>query len=112
MKRLEIVIKPEKMEDLKDTLDECKVNGIMITHIMGYGNQKGNVKYYRGAEVDAKMLPKLKVDTVVDDGTAESVIDKVVEKIRTGQYGDGKIFVFDVEDAIRIRTGEHGNEAL
>ncbi|MBO5032263.1 MAG: P-II family nitrogen regulator [Lachnospiraceae bacterium] len=112
MKRLEIVIKPEKLEELKTILDECRVHGVMIANIQGYGNQKGNVQMYRGAEINTKMLPKVRVDTVVDDDIAEQVISRVVKEIQTGNYGDGKIFVSTVEDAVRIRTGEHGTEAL
>lgn len=112
MKRLEIVIKPEKLEELKEILEECKAPGVMIANIQGYGNQKGYVQLYRGAEVDTRMLPKVRIDTVVEDDTAKVIIDRVVKEIQTGNYGDGKIFVYAVEDAVRIRTGEHGNEAL
>ena len=112
MKRLEIVIKPEKLDDLKEVLEACGARGVIISNIQGYGNQKGHVQLYRGAELDTRMLPKVRVDTVVEDDTAKVIIDKVVKEIQTGNYGDGKIFVYTVEDAVRIRTGEHGNEAL
>ncbi len=112
MKKLEIVIQPEKLEDLKAILDECEANGLMITNIMGYGNQKGHKKIYRGAEYSVNLLPKVKVETIVEPKTAEKIIQKVVEEIQTGTYGDGKIFVYEVEDAVRIRTGERGSEAL
>ncbi|POP34817.1 transcriptional regulator [Lactonifactor longoviformis] len=112
MKKLEIVVKPEKLEDLKMILDECKASGLMITNIMGYGNQKGFRQLYRGAEYQVNLLPKVKVESVVDDEAAVQIIDKVVDRINTGNYGDGKIFVYDVEDAVRIRTGERGAEAL
>ncbi len=112
MKKLEIVVKPEKLEDLKAILDSSKASGVMITNIMGYGNQKGFRQLYRGAEYKVNLLPKLKVETVVDDKTASEIIDQVVERINTGHYGDGKIFVYDVEDAVRIRTGERGQDAL
>ena len=112
MKKLEIIIKPEKIDSLQDILEKCKAHGAMISNIQGYGNQKGHKEFYRGAELDTKMLPKLKVETVIDDDTAEKIIEKVVEHIKTGNYGDGKIFVYQVEDAVRIRTGEHGKEAL
>lgn len=112
MKKLEIIIKPEKLDDLKDILDGCKANGVMISNILGYGNQKGHKQLYRGAELNTKMLPKVKVETVVDDNVSEKIIEQVVKEIHTGNYGDGKIFVYNVEDAVRIRTGEHGNEAL
>lgn len=112
MKKLEIVIKPEKLEILKDILDDCKASGMMITHIMGYGNQKGYTQIYRGNEYRVNLLPKVKVETIVSAETANIIIDEVLEQINTGNYGDGKIFIYDVEDVIRIRTGQHGMDAL
>lgn len=112
MKKLEIIIKPEKLEDLKAVLDDSEVNGLNIVNIQGYGNQKGIVKKYRGAEYRVNLLQKVKVETVVPDDKAEKLISKIVAEINTGNYGDGKIFVYEVQDAIRIRTGEHGEEAL
>ena len=112
MKKLEIIIKPEKLEDLKEVLDTEEVNGLNIVNIMGYGNQKGIVKKYRGAEYRVNLLPKIKVETVVAKENAEKLIDKIVKEINTGNIGDGKIFVYDVADAVRIRTGERGKEAL
>ena len=112
LKKLEIIIKPEKLEDLKAIFNESEVNGLNIVNTMGYGNQKGIVKQYRGEEYKIEMLPKIKVETVVADEEADALIERVVNEIKTGNYGDGKIFVMDVQDAIRIRTGEHGNEAL
>lgn len=112
MKKLEIIIRPEKLEDLKTILDNCKANGVMITNIMGYGNQKGYRQVYRGTEYNVNLLPKIKVETVVKSETAEIIITKVVKEINSGNYGDGKIFVYDVDDAIRIRTGERGVDAL
>ena len=112
MKKLEIIIKPEKLEDLKGVLDTEEVNGLNIVNSMGYGNQKGLIKNYRGAEYSVNLLPKIKVETVVADEVAPKLIDKIVDEINTGHFGDGKIFVYDVEDAIRIRTGEHGTKAL
>lgn len=112
MKKLEIIIKPEKLDDLKSILNKNQVNGMNIVNVMGYGNQKGVLKKYRGAEYRVDLLPKVKVETVVDDEMAEKLVDEVVEKINTGNYGDGKIFVLDVQDAVRIRTGERGKEAL
>ena len=108
MKKLEIIIKPEKLEDLKALLDSEEVNGLNIVNSMGYGNQKGIIKNYRGAEYAVNLLPKIKVETVVTDEVAPKLIDKIVEQINTGHIGDGKIFMYEVEDAIRIRTGEHG----
>lgn len=112
MKKLEIIIKPEKLDDLKGILEDCKANGIMISNIMGYGNQKGYKQIYRGTEYTVNLLPKLKVETVVAEELAEAIIGRVVKEITTGNYGDGKIFIYDVQDAVRIRTGERGESAL
>ena len=112
MKKLEIIIKPEKLEDLKTILDECRANGVMISNIMGCGNQKGYRRLYRGTEYNVNLLPKVRVETVVEDEISENVIDRVVKEINTGNYGDGKIFIYEVQDAVRIRTGERGNDAL
>ena len=112
MKKLEIIIQPEKLEALKAILDASNVSGIMISNIMGYGTQKGYTQMYRGTKYTVNLLPKVKVETVVTEDIVESIISKVTEQITTGNYGDGKIFVYDVEDAVRIRTGERGDEAL
>ncbi|MDO5349648.1 MAG: P-II family nitrogen regulator [Lachnospiraceae bacterium] len=112
MKKLEIVIRPEKLESLKKILEGCKANGIMISNVMGYGNQKGYTQMYRGTSYVVNLLPKVKVETVVSEDIADTIIDQVVKEINTGTYGDGKIFVYDVQDVIRIRTGEHGEQAL
>ena len=112
MKKLEIVVRSEKLDDVKAILDECESTGAMVSNIMGYGNQKGIIKNYRGAEYAVNLLPKIKVETVVADEVAPKLIDKIVEQINTGHIGDGKIFMYEVEDAIRIRTGEHGVDAL
>lgn len=112
MKKLEIIIKPERLEDLKEILEDCKANGIMITNIMGYGTQKGYKQIYRGVEYNVNLLPKVKVETVVSEELVDSIIDKVTQEINTGNYGDGKIFVYSVEDAVRIRTGERGEDAV
>lgn len=112
MKKLEIIIKPEKLEDLQAILDDNEVNGLNIVNIQGYGNQKGIVKKYRGAEYRINLLQKVKVETVVSDEQAEVLVGKIVNEINTGNYGDGKIFIYEVLDAVRIRTGERGEEAL
>lgn len=112
MKKLEIIIKPEKLDDLKSILDESKANGIMITNIMGYGNQKGYKQIYRGTEYSVNLLPKIKVETVVPTELSEKIVERVTKEINTGNYGDGKIFIYDIEDAVRIRTGERGHDAL
>lgn len=112
MKKLEIIIKPEKLDELKEILAANQVNGMNIVNVMGYGTQKGIVKKYRGAEYKVDMLPKVKLETVVEDEKAEKLVDQIVSKINTGNIGDGKIFILDVQDAIRIRTGERGKDAL
>ncbi len=112
MKKLEMIIQPEKLEELKGILDNCEANGIMITNIMGYGQQKGYKRQYRGTEYNVNLLPKIKVETVVDDEKADEIVEIVLKEITTGNYGDGKIFIYDVEDAVRIRTGERGKHAL
>ena len=112
MKKLEFIIKPEKLEDLKGILDSCGAHGLMISNIMGYGTQKGYTQMYRGTKYTVNLLPKVKVETVVAEEIVEAIISKVTEQITTGNYGDCKIFVYDVEDAVRIRTGERGDEAL
>lgn len=112
MKRLEIIIKQNKLEELLEILDDNKAHGAMVSHIQGYGNQRGHVSMYRGAEMDIKMLPKTKVETVIEDEKVEALIKNISEQIRTGNSGDGKIFIYNVEDAIRIRTGEQGTTAL
>ena len=112
MKKLEIIIKPEKLEDLKGILDNSGAHGLMISNIMGYGTQKGYTQMFRGTKYTVNLLPKVKVETVVTEEIVEAIISKVTEQITTGNYGDGKIFVYDVEDAVRIRTGERGDEAL
>lgn len=112
MKKLEIIIKPERLEDLKKILEDCKANGLMITNIMGYGTQKGYKQIYRGVEYNVNLLPKVKVETVISEDLVDPIIDKVVKEINTGNYGDGKIFISTVEDAVRIRTGERGSDAV
>lgn len=112
MKKLEIIVRPEKLENLKTILEGCNVNGVMISNVMGYGNQKGYTQMYRGTAYTVNLLPKMKVETVVAEETAEEIIEKVVKEITTGTYGDGKIFIYDVQDAVRIRTGERGETAL
>lgn len=112
MKKLEIIIKAEKLEDVKTVLEKNEINGMNITNIMGYGTQKGMVKAYRGNEYNVNLLPKIKVETVVEDDIVEKLIDEVSDAIHTGNIGDGKIFIYDVLDAVRIRTGERGTDAL
>lgn len=112
MKKLEIIIRPEKLEDLKEILECSHVKGVMITNVMGYGKQKGYTQIYRGTTMPVNLIPKIKVETVVEDETAEEIITGVCREIRTGNYGDGKIFSYKLVDAVRVRTGERGEQAL
>ena len=112
MKKLEIIIRPERLDDLKNILNSNGAHGLMITNIMGYGSQKGHKQVYNGVDFGGNLLPKVKVESIVSDETYENIIDQIIEEINTGVYGDGKIFVYEVSDAIRIRTGERGNDAL
>lgn len=112
MKKLEIIIRPEKLEVVKNILNDSGASGMMVTNIMGFGNQKGITHIYRGTEYTVNLLPKLKVETVVADAKKQTVLDELCRQVATGSHGDGKVFVYDVEDAIRIRTGETGDKAL
>lgn len=112
MKKLEIIIRPEKLEPLKEALNKIGVKGMMITSIMGCGNQKGFTQIYRGSEVNVNLLPKIKLETVVSSDIVEAVIEKVREVANTGNVGDGKIFVYDVCEVVKIRTGERGESAI
>lgn len=112
MKKLEIIIRPEKLEIVKNILNDSGASGMMVTNIMGFGNQKGITHIYRGTEYTVNLLPKLKVETVVADEKKQGLIDELCKQLETGKPGDGKIFVYDVEDAIRVRTKETGNIAL
>lgn len=112
MKKLEIIIRPEKLEVVKNILNDCGASGMMVTNIMGFGNQKGITHIYRGTEYTVNLLPKLKVETVVADDKQKKIVDELCKQVASGSHGDGKIFIYDVEDAIRIRTGESGSVAL
>ena len=112
MKKLEIVIKSEKLEELKKILTECNANGVMISNIMGYGNQKGYKTIYRGTEYNVNLLPKVKVETVVTPEVAEMIIDKVLKEISTGNYKEGKIFISNIEEIVKICVSEHEKYAL
>ncbi|MDD2651605.1 MAG: P-II family nitrogen regulator [Sulfurimonas sp.] len=112
MKRVEAVIKPFKLEDVKDALAEIGITGMTVSEVKGYGRQKGHSELYRGAEYVVDFLPKIKMEMVVDDENVDQVVKTIVEAARTGKIGDGKIFVSDVEKIIRIRTGETDSEAI
>lgn len=112
MKLVTAIIKPFKMDDVYDALAEIDVRGITITEVKGFGRQKGHTELYRGAEYIVDFLPKLKLELAVKDSDVESVIDAISQAANTGKIGDGKIFIFDLEQTIRIRTGETGEDAL
>ena len=112
MKLITAIIKPFKLDDVREALSEIGVQGITVTEVKGFGRQKGHTELYRGAEYVVDFLPKVKLEVAVDDGMAEKVIECIRNSANTGKIGDGKIFVSPVEDVIRIRTGETGVEAL
>ena len=112
MKRVEAVIRPHKLGDVKDALHDVGVQGLTVFEVKGFGRQKGHTELYRGAEYVIDFLPKVKVEVVVEDSLAENVIEAIENAARTGRIGDGKIFVLEVEQAIRIRTGDRGADAI
>jgi len=112
MKKIEAIIKPFKLDEVKDALNEIGVQGMTVTEVKGFGRQKGHVELYRGAEYDIAFIPKVKVEIVVADSMAEKVVSTIEAKAKTGKIGDGKIFVFSLEEIVRIRTGERGDEAI
>ena len=112
MKKIEAVIKPFKLEDVKDALAEIGITGMTVSEVKGYGRQKGHSELYRGAEYVVDFLPKIKMEMVVDDEMVDQVVNTVVEAARTGKIGDGKIFVSDISKIVRIRTGEMDIEAI
>jgi len=112
MKKIEAVIKPFKLDEVREALSELGVSGLTVTEVKGFGRQKGHTELYRGAEYVVDFLPKVKVEVVVGDALVDKAIDAIVKAARTGKIGDGKIFVFDVPQVVRIRTGETGEEAV
>jgi len=112
MKKIEAIIKPFKLDDVKDALNALGIQGMTVTEVKGFGRQKGHVELYRGAEYDIAFIPKVKIDIVVADAVAEKVVATIMEKAKTGKIGDGKIFISKVEDVVRIRTGEKGESAI
>jgi nitrogen regulatory protein P-II 1 len=112
MKKIEAVIKPFKLEDVKDALAEIGITGMTVSEVKGYGRQKGHSELYRGAEYVVDFLPKVKMEMVIDDEQVEAVSNAIINAARTGKIGDGKIFVSDIEKIIRIRTGETDKEAI
>jgi len=112
VKKIEAIIKPFKLDDVKDALSEIGIQGITVNEVKGFGRQKGHTELYRGAEYVVDFLPKIKMEIVVGDDMVEKVIAAIEESAKTGRIGDGKIFVTGIEEAIRIRTGERGEQAI
>ncbi|MGC9128244.1 MAG: P-II family nitrogen regulator [Acidithiobacillus sp.] len=112
MKKIEAIIKPFKLDDIREALQELGIAGMTVTEVKGFGRQKGHTELYRGAEYVVDFLPKVKIEVVLPDDLAERAVDAIQEAARTGKIGDGKIFVYPVERVIRIRTGEEGDEAV
>ena len=112
MKKVEAIIKPFKLDEVKDKLNEIGVQGITVTEVRGFGRQKGHTELYRGAEYVVDFLPKIKMEMVLPDSQIEDVVSSIVKTAQTGRIGDGKIFVTDLKEAVRIRTGERGEEAI
>ena len=112
MKKLECIIRPFKLEDVKEALDSLGISGMTMTEVKGFGRQKGHTELYRGSEYTIEFLPKLKIEIVVTDEVVDEAVEAILQAANTGKIGDGKIFVIPVEEAIRIRTGERGDGAI
>ena len=112
MKKIEAIVKPFKLDEVREALSEIGVSGLTVTEVKGFGRQKGHTELYRGAEYVVDFLPKVKVEVVVGDALVEKALEAIVKAARTGKIGDGKIFVVDVGQVIRIRTGETGEDAV
>ena len=112
MKKIEAIIKPFKLDEVKDALNEIGIHGMTVTEVKGFGRQKGHTELYRCAEYIVDFIPKIKLEIVAPDNLASKVVSTIEQVAKTGKIGDGKIFVYSVEEAIRIRTGEHGETAV
>ncbi len=112
MKKIEAIIKPFKLNEVKDALHELGLVGMTVTEVKGFGRQKGHTEIYRGSEYTVDFLPKIKIDLVVPESQAQAAVDSIIKAARTGKIGDGKVFVSEVEEAIRIRTDERGEKAV
>jgi nitrogen regulatory protein P-II 1 len=112
MKIIEAIIKPFKLDDVREALNPIGVQGLTVTEVKGFGRQKGHTELYRGAEYVVDLLPKIKLEVLVRDDQVDSVVSTIMDAAKTGRIGDGKIFVLDVKDAIRIRTGERGDDVI
>lgn len=112
MKKIDAIIKPFKLDDVKEALNEIGIQGMTITEVKGYGRQKGHKEIYRGAEYIVDFIPKIKIEIVVEAKRADEVVEKIREAANTGKIGDGKIFVYAIEEVLRVRTGETGKDAI
>jgi nitrogen regulatory protein PII len=112
VKKIEAIIRPFKLEEVKEALVEIGIRGLTISEIRGYGRQKGHTETYRGSEYRIEFVPKIKIEVVIEDSKVEKIVDAILKTAKTGQVGDGKIFIYNVEDVVRIRTGESGKDAL
>ncbi len=112
MKKIEAIIKPFKLDEVKEALNEIGVQGMTLSEVKGYGRQKGHTELYRGAEYVVDFIPKLKIEVVVPDNLVDKAVEAIINAAKTGKIGDGKIFIYNVEEAIRIRTGEKGEDAI
>ena len=112
MKKIEAIVKPFKLDEVREALSEVGVTGLTVTEVKGFGRQKGHTELYRGAEYVVDFLPKVKIEIVCDDAIVERAVEAIVNAARTGRIGDGKIFVSSIEEVIRIRTGERGEDAI
>ena len=112
MKKIEAIIKPFKLDEVKDKLNDLGIQGITVTEVKGFGRQKGHTELYRGAEYVVDFLPKIKMEIVIADTQVEDVLNAIVKSAQTGRIGDGKIFITNIEEAVRIRTGERGDDAV
>ena len=112
MKKIEAIIRPFKLDDVREALSEMGVKGMTLTEVKGYGRQKGHTELYRGSEYKIDFLPKIKIEIIANDSLVERIVSTVIKAAKTGQVGDGKIFIYPVEDIIRIRTEESGEDAI
>ncbi len=112
MKKIEAIVKPFKLEEVKNALSEVGVHGMTVSEVKGFGRQKGHKEFYRGAEYVIEFIPKVKIEVVVEDAVADRVVQTIISSAKTGTIGDGKIFITSIGEAVRIRTGERGEHAL
>lgn len=112
MKKVEAIIKPFKLDEVKDALNTIGIQGMTVTEVKGFGRQKGHTELYRGAEYVIDFIPKIKIEIIITDSLVQKVVETIEGSAKTGKIGDGKIFIYSIEDVIRIRTGEHGEVAI